>query len=163
MAFTNDVLDNPVEPHSQWLTGSVGAILPRGLSVFFGFSLVTAGAGLWLFPAGAFWATLLQACVSFVFILTGAALMQLGTDKAVRELRFDARARQVLLVRRNSRGGAWILARLGYDDIAHIELSESELEMLDCYGRVLASVPLDGPHARLAAMAQLRSFLPHYA
>ena len=93
-------------------------------------------------------------------LIGGVILLQVGGDTATKELRFDALQGTLYVVRRRRRGRGRVIASHDYEEIGEVDITDKELSVMDLKGEVLASVPLDGPQARLDAAAQMRSHLP---
>ena len=131
----------------------------RAASVFFGFAFVWAGAGLWLMPGPELEPSILLAkmFISILLVTAGVGMTQIATEKPNSELHFDARHRQVHLVESLPRGRNHVVKTINYEQIARINVTDAELVMLNDTGKILVELPLDGPHARLDAIAHLRS------
>ena len=131
----------------------------RAAAVLFGFAFIWAGAGLWLVPGLELEPSILltKMFLSVMMVTAGVGMTQIATDKPRFELHFDGRHRQVLLVQGLSRGRSQVVRTINYEDIARITVSDAELTMYSDKGKILAELPLEGPHARLDAIAQLRS------
>lgn len=144
------------------VSGFVRSPLWRLLAVVFGLSLIIACVGVWVLPGSLTGSgnLLLRLLVTVAFLLGGLALMQQGTDNTVKELRFDALNGTLYVVRSRPKGRRHVLASYSYDDIGEVSLSESDLAVMDLQGQLLVSVPLNGPQARLDAVAQMRTQLP---
>lgn len=131
----------------------------RAASVLFGFAFIWAGAGLWLVPGLDLEPSILLAkmFLSIMMVTAGVGMTQIATEKPQCELHFDARHRQVHLVESLPRGRSHIVRTMNYENIARVSVSDRELVMLNDEGKILVELPLDGPHARLDAIAHLRS------
>ena len=131
----------------------------RAASVFFGFAFIWAGAGLWLMPGPELEPSILLAkmFISILLVTAGVGMTQIATEKPNSELHFDSRHRQVHLVESLPRGRTHVVMTLNYEDIARVDVTDVELVMLNDAGKILVELPLDGPHARLDAIAHLRS------
>lgn len=131
----------------------------RAASVFFGFAFIWAGAGLWLVPGLDLEPSILLAkmFVSILLVTGGVGMTQIATEKPHSELHFDARHRQVNLVESLPRGRSHIVKTINYEEIARVNVTDSEMVLLNNAGKILVELPLDGPHARLDAIAHLRS------
>lgn len=131
----------------------------RAASVFFGFAFIWAGAGLWLMPGPELEPAILlsKMFISILLVTAGVGMTQIATEKPNSELHFDSRHRQVHLVESLPRGRTHVVMTLNYEDIARVDVTDVELVMLNDAGKILVELPLDGPHARLDAIAHLRS------
>ncbi|MBR9843314.1 MAG: hypothetical protein GYB25_09150 [Rhodobacteraceae bacterium] len=130
----------------------------RAAAVLFGFGFIWAGAGLWLVPGPDLEPSIMLAkmFLSIMMVTAGVGMTQIATDKPRYELHFDGRNRQALLVQGLSRGRSHVVRSINYEDIARITVSDSDLTMYNANGKILAELPLEGAHARLDAIAQLR-------
>jgi len=135
------------------------SIQVRAASVFFGFAFIWAGAGLWMVPGLDLEPSVLLAkmFVSVLLVTGGVGMTQIATEKPSCELQFDARNREVHLLESLPRGRSHVVKTLKYQDIARVNVTDAELVMLNDKGKILIELPLDGPHARLDAIAHLRS------
>ncbi len=95
--------------------------------------------------------------LSIMMVTAGVGMTQIATDRPRFELHFDRRNRQVLLVQGLSRGRSHVVRSINYEDIARINATDKTLVMYSETGKILAELPLDGPNARMDAVAQLRS------
>lgn len=131
----------------------------RAASVLFGFAFIWAGAGLWLVPGLSLEPSVLltKMFLSVMMVTAGVGMTQIATEKPNSELHFDARHRQVHMVESLPRGRTHVVKTLNYEDIARVNVTDTELVMLNEQGKILVELPLDGPHARLDAIAHLRS------
>lgn len=131
----------------------------RAASVFFGFAFIWAGAGLWLMPGPELEPSILLAkmFISILLVTAGVGMTQIATEKPSSELHFDSRHRQVHMVESLPRGRSHVVKTINYEDIARVDVTDAELVMLNDAGKILVELPLDGPHARLDAIAHLRS------
>ena len=84
-------------------------------------------------------------------------MTQIATEKPRMELHFDARNRQLLVYESLPRGRKHVTRAINYEDIARVNVTDTLLQVHDDSGRELVAMTLDGPHARLDAIAQLRS------
>ena len=55
------------------------------------------------------------------------------------------------------RDGMHVIQTINYEDIARVDISDKKLEVSGECGNTLVCLQLDGEHARLDAVAQLRS------
>ena len=142
------------------------APIPKIGLIVLALAFVVAGGGVWTVPAilsGSF-GFLAKLLTSIIFIVTGVGLLQAGSDAKLNELRFDAARKEVFLVRPTRYGRRpRVINSFSYSDIHDVSISDTELEMLGAHGHVLTSIRLDGPDARMDAMAQIRSHLPAFA
>ncbi|PSL20562.1 hypothetical protein [Shimia abyssi] len=131
----------------------------RAASVVFGFAFIWAGTGIWLVPGLDLTPNILLAKMglSILLVTAGVGMTQIATEKPVMELHFDARNRQLLVYESLPRGRQHVTASINYEDIARVNVTDTQLNVLDDNEVELVSLPLDGPHARLDAIAQLRS------
>ncbi|MCW9044525.1 MAG: hypothetical protein OQK05_14395 [Pseudopelagicola sp.] len=131
----------------------------RAAAVLFGFGFIWAGAGLWLVPGLDLDPSIMLAkmFLSIMMVTAGVGMTQIATDRPRFELHFDRRNRQVLLVQGLSRGRSHVVRSINYEDIARINATDKTLVMYSETGKILAELPLDGPNARMDAVAQLRS------
>ncbi len=84
-------------------------------------------------------------------------MTQVATDKPRKELHFDARNRQLLVLESLPRKRMHVTQTINYEDIARVDISDKKLEVSADCGKTLVSLQLDGECARLDAVAQLRS------
>ncbi|SHI83698.1 hypothetical protein SAMN05444000_103185 [Shimia gijangensis] len=131
----------------------------KAASVLFGFAFIWAGAGIWLVPGMGLEPSVLltKMFLSVMMVTAGVGMTQIATEKPRSELHFDASHRQVHLVESLPRGRSHVVKSLNYEDIARVSVTDSELVMLNDQSKILVELPLDGAHARLDAIAQLRS------
>lgn len=131
----------------------------RAASVLFGFAFIWAGAGLWLVPGLDLEPSILlsKMFLSIMMVTAGVGMTQIATEKPQSELHFDARHRQVHLVETLPRGRRHVVRTVNYEQIARVNVTDSELVMYNDEGKILAELPIDGQHARLDAIAHLRS------
>ncbi len=131
----------------------------RAASVLFGFAFIWAGAGLWLVPGLNLEPSVLltKMFLSVMMVTAGVGMTQIATDKPQSELHFDSRHRQIHLVESLPRGRSHVVKVINYEDVARANVTDQELVLLNDGGQFLAELPLDGPHARLDAIAHLRS------
>ncbi len=136
--------------------------LSRYAHLFLGFVLIVACVGLCLAPLS--WTEgvpfLLRMIMAVTMLIGGMMLMQSGSDNAMKELRFDALQATLYVVRQRPKRRGRVIASHAYDDIGEVDITDTELAVMDLKGRVLVSVPLDGPQDRLNAVAQMRTHLP---
>lgn len=149
-------------PATGILSGLARSTIERLGHTFFGFSMIVASVGIGILPI--FWAGsgpfAIRMVLAVGLLLGGLAMMRVGADRSVREIRFDALTTTLYVVRRKPKGQGRIMASHSYDDIGEVQITEVELSVLDLKGEVLVSVPLDGPQDRLDAVAQIRTHLP---
>ncbi|MEP2530676.1 hypothetical protein [Shimia sp.] len=131
----------------------------RVASVIFGFGFIWAGTGLWLVPGLDMTPSILLAKmgVSILMVTAGVGMTQIATAKPHMELHFDARNRQLLVYESLPRGRKHVTQAINYEDIARVNVTDTLLEVDGDNGVSLVKLPLDGAHARLDAIAQLRS------
>ncbi|WP_299352973.1 hypothetical protein [uncultured Shimia sp.] len=131
----------------------------RAASVFFGFAFIWAGAGLWMVPGLDLEPSILLAkmFVSVLLVTGGVGMTQIATERPHCELQFDPKHRQARLIEGLPRGRSHVVKTVNYEDIARVNVSDADLVMLNDEGKILVELPLDGPHARLDAIAHLRS------
>lgn len=131
----------------------------RASSAVFGFAFILAGVGLWLMPGLDLTPTILLAKmgVSILLVTGGVGMTQIATDKPRKELHFDERNEQLLVYEGLPRGRKHVLQAINYEDIGRVDVSASSLVVLDEAGETMVALPIDGNHARLDAIAQLRS------
>ena len=131
----------------------------RAASVLFGFAFIWAGAGLWLVPGLELAPSVLltKMFLSIMMVTAGVGMTQIATEKPQCELHFDTRHRQVHVVEIKSRGTRHVVQTINYENIARVDVSDTELVMLNEAGKIVVELPLDGPHSRLDAIAHLRS------
>ncbi len=131
----------------------------RAASVIFGFGFIWAGTGLWLVPGLDMTPGVLLAKMglSILMVTAGVGMTQIATEKPRMELHFDARNRQLLVYESLPRGRKHVTRAINYEDIARVNVTDTLLQVHDDSGRELVAMTLDGPHARLDAIAQLRS------
>ena len=131
----------------------------RAAAVLFGFGFIWAGAGLWFVPGLELSPSVLltKMVLSVMMVTAGVGMTQIATDKPRFELHFDGRNRQVLLVQGLSRGRSHVVRSINYEEIARVSVSDEDMVIYSIAGQILAELPLEGPGARLDAIAQLRS------
>lgn len=131
----------------------------RAAGVLFGFGFIWAGAGLWFVPGLELSPSVLltKMVLSVMMVTAGVGMTQIATDKPRFELHFDGRNRQVLLVQGLSRGRSHVVRSINYEEIARVSVSDEDMVIYSAAGQILAELPLEGPGARLDAIAQLRS------
>ncbi|MEQ9693249.1 hypothetical protein [Shimia sp. SDUM112013] len=131
----------------------------RMACIVFGFGFIWAGAGLWLVPGPELEASVLAAkmILSVLMVTAGVGMTHIATEKAEQDLHFDPRHRQIHLVETMPRGRTKIVKTVNYEDIGRADVTDSCLSFLDHTGKPMLELPLDGPHARLDAIARLRS------
>ena len=131
----------------------------RASSMVFGFAFIWAGAGLWLMPGLDMtpYVLLAKMGVSILMVTAGVGMTQIATDKPRKELHFDERNKQLLVYEGLPRARKHILQAIQYDEIGRVNVSDRKLEVSDMDGNVLVTLPISGGHARLDAIAQLRS------
>ncbi len=138
--------------------GKGHSVSVRAASVIFGFAFIWAGTGLWLVPGLDLTPSVLLAKMglSILLVTAGVGMTQIATEKPRMELHFDVRNRQLLVMETLPRGRKHVSKAINYEDIDRVNVTDSKLEVSGESG-VLVAMPLDGPHARLDAIAQLRS------
>lgn len=131
----------------------------KASSVVFGFGFIWAGVGLWLVPGLDLTPSILLAKMglSILLVTGGVGMTQIATEKPRKELHFDARNRQLLIYETLPRNRKHVTGSVNYEDIGRVNVTDSMLLVEGEDGRELVNLPLDGPHARLDAVAQLRS------
>lgn len=131
----------------------------KAASVLFGFAFIWAGAGLWLVPGLGLEPSVLLTKMFFsvMMVTAGVGMTQIATEKPRSELHFDSEHRQIHLIESLPRGRKHVVKTLNYEDIARATVTDSELVMLSDEGKILVELPIDGKHARLDAIAHLRS------
>ncbi len=131
----------------------------KAAAVLFGFSFIWAGAGLWLVPGMSMDPSVMLTKMFFsvMMVTAGVGMTQIATEKPHSELHFDAVHRQVHLVESLPRGRSHIVKTINYENIARADVTDTELVMLNDAGKILVELPIDGAHARLDAIAHLRS------
>lgn len=131
----------------------------RATSIVFGFACIWAGISLWLFPVLNDTSLLLltKMGASILLVTFGVCMTQVATNKPHKELHFDPRHKQLLVYESLPRGRKHVLQAVDYDQVGRVDVSDRLLEVRDEAGDVLVSLPIDGAHARLDAIAQLRS------
>ncbi|SEO99230.1 hypothetical protein SAMN04490248_11884 [Salinihabitans flavidus] len=158
MVAVSDFMDD-VHPVSADPAEQIGpSTLLRISALVLGFAFILAGIGLWMVPgpvlAGG--TLMAKALVSILLTAAGVGMAQIGTDKPVRELHFDARHRQVYLVDAIGRRTK-VLRVVDYEDIFRIEITDDRLFLRDRDDKELAGMELHGAAARRDAEAQLRA------
>lgn len=133
--------------------------LVKAASVLFGFAFIWAGTGLWLMPGTDLSPDIFSAkmIISVLLVTAGVGMTQIATGKPQCALHLDPQNRQVHLMENLPRGRKHAVRSINYEDIARITVSDSEIVMLNGAGKILVELPLEGPDARLDAIAQLRS------
>ncbi|MGR3713946.1 MAG: hypothetical protein ACU0A6_12605 [Shimia sp.] len=131
----------------------------RAASLFFGFTFIWAGVGLWLVPGLDLtpYVLLAKMGLSIMLVTAGVGMTQIATGKPRKELHFDARNRQLLVLESLPRERMHVTQTINYEDIARVDISDKLLEVSGDCGKILVALALDGEHARLDAVAQLRS------
>ncbi|KPA22831.1 hypothetical protein shim_11190 [Shimia sp. SK013] len=131
----------------------------KAASVFFGFAFIWAGVGLWLVPGLEMtsYVMLAKMGLSILLVTAGVGMTQIATDKPRKELHFDARNRQLLVLESLPRQRMQVVQTINYEEIFRVDVSDTLLEVSGENGGVLVALDLDGEHARLDAVAQLRS------
>lgn len=157
VALTN--FANDARSRVTRVEGKRPSVSVRAVAMVFGFAFIWAGVGLWLVPGLDFSPVMLlvKMGVSILLVTAGVGMTQIATDKPHQELHFDQRHKQLLVMQSMPRGRKQVQQSVHYDDIARVDVSDQLLEVFDEDGRVLVSLPIDGAHARLDAIAQLRS------
>ncbi|WP_372886142.1 hypothetical protein [Shimia sp.] len=135
----------------------------RAAALLFGFGFIWAAAGLWLVPGhGLAPSVMLTKMLLSVFMVTlGVCLTQVATQKLQSRLQFDTRHRQIQLVESLPRGRSHIVRVINFEEVAEANVSDKLLVLIGRNGKILAELPLDGAHARLDAIAHLRSHAIH--
>lgn len=131
----------------------------KAASVVFGFGFIWAGTGLWLVPGLDMTPSILLAKMglSVLLVTAGVGMTQIATEKPRMELHFDAPNRQLLIFESLPRGRKHVTRAINYEDIARVNVTDKLLQVMGEDGKELVAMPLDGAHARLDAIAQLRS------
>lgn len=131
----------------------------RAASVLFGFAFIWAGAGLWLVPGLAMDSGVLltKMLLSIMLVTAGVGMTQIATEKPRRALHFDSRHRQIHVVESMPRGRESVIRSINYEEIAKVDVTEARMILLDQEGKEMTRLLLDGPEARLDAIAHLRS------
>ncbi len=131
----------------------------RAASMVFGCAFIWAGVGLWLVPGLDLtpYVLLAKMGMSVLMVTAGVGMTQIATDKPRTELHFDQRHRQVLVYESLPRQRKHVIKAVNYEEIGRVNVTDQRLEVQDNNGVELVGIPLDGPHARLDAIAQLRS------
>lgn len=163
MAFVT----HPIENHSMSIAGcraSQGQAGERSFpvrmaAILFGFGFIWAAAGLWLVPGFGLEPSILltKMFLSVVMVTLGVGLTQIATQKRQSRLHFDTRLRQIQVVESLPRGRSHVVRVINFEDVARADVSDQLVVLLNQRGKILAELPLDGPHARLDAIAHLRS------
>ncbi|CUJ93800.1 hypothetical protein PH7735_01668 [Shimia thalassica] len=140
-------------------TRSGHTFLVRVASVVFGFGFIWAGAGLWFVPGLEMEPSILASkmVLSVLMVTAGVGMTHIATERAQQDLHFDPRHRQIHLVETLARGRTNVVQSINYEEIGRADVTDSSLKFLDHKGQCLLELPLDGPHARLDAIARLRS------
>ncbi len=131
----------------------------RLVSFVFGVSFIIAGIGLWMVP-GLFMddsVVMTKMVLSVLLCAGGVGMAQISVERQYQEFHFDRRYQQVYMVEAPSYGTVKVLKVVDYDDIAKVDVTESNIVLIGHMGQNLASVPLKGKQARNEVIEQLRS------
>lgn len=158
MAVVTDFAGGAQPLHDRTLVQTHSAPV-RAASVLFGFAFIWAGTGLWLVPGLDMDPRILltKMFLSILLVTAGVGMTQIATEKPRREFHFDGRHRQLHVVESLSRGRTHIVDSINYEDVARVDVSDTKITILDGNGDEMTHLFLDGPHARLDALAHLRS------
>ncbi|CUH53438.1 hypothetical protein [Shimia marina] len=150
---------NGAQSRVAMVEGKRPSLSVRATSMVFGFAFILAGVGLWLMPGLDLtpYILLSKMGVSILLVTAGVGMTQIATDKPCRELHFDQRNRQLLVMEGLPRSGKHVVKAVNYEDIMRVDVSDRMLQVYDLEGRVSVALPIEGPHARLDTIAQLRS------
>lgn len=131
----------------------------RTVALIFGMAFGAAGIGLWLVPGLDMSLMGMMTNLGLSMFLGTAALglMLVATQKPRHELCLDERRRLLLVLQGFAPVRQRVVRAIHYEDIARLDVSDQNLTVLGVGGAELAKVPLEGPHARLDTIAQLRS------
>ena len=129
------------------------------IALMFGMAFGAAGIGLWLVPEldMSLMGVMTNLGLSLFLGTAGVGLMLMATQKPRHELCVDPRRRQLLVLEGLPPVRQRVIRAIRYDDITRVDVSDQCLRVLGAGGAELARVPLEGPHARLDTIAQLRS------
>ncbi|GAA6179051.1 hypothetical protein [Shimia sp.] len=157
VALANFAEDN--QSRVAMVEGKRPSLSVRATAMVFGFAFILAGVGLWLVPGLDLtpYILLSKMGVSILLVTAGVGMTQIATDKPRRELHFDQRNRQLLVYEGLPRSGKHVIKSLNYEDIMRVDVSDHMLQVFGMDGRVTVALPIDGAHARLDTIAQLRS------
>lgn len=139
--------------------GKQPSLSVRTSAVIFGFAFIWAGIGLWLVPGLDLTPVVLlsKMGISILLVTAGVGMTQIATQKPRQELHFDQRNRQLLVFEGLPRQRKHVSRAINYEDIERVDVTDTQLRVLGEQGTELVALPLDGSHARLDAIAQLRS------
>lgn len=131
----------------------------RAAAVLFGFGFIWAGAGLWLVPGLGMDAEILltKMFLSILMVTAGVGMTQIATEKPRRSLHFDAQSRQLHVAESLPRGRSHVIKSINYEEIARVDINDQRMVIYGDRGEELTQLLLDGPEARLDAVAHLRS------
>ncbi|WP_422050102.1 hypothetical protein [Shimia sp.] len=157
MAMTQ--IANEARSRVAMVEGKRPSLSVRTSAVVFGFAFIWAGIGLWLVPGLDLTPMILlsKMGISILLVTAGVGLTQIATQKPRQELHFDQRNRQLLVFEGLPRRRKHVAQAINYEDIGRVDVSDTRLTVLGADGGEIVGLPLDGPHARLDAIAQLRS------
>lgn len=149
---------NETRSRVAMVEGKRPSISVRACAVVFGCAFIWAGIGLWLVPGLDLTALVLlsKMGLSLLLMTAGVGLTQIATQKPRQELHFDQRNRQLLVFEGLPRARQHVVRAINYEDIGRVDVSDSSLTVLGADGAEIVSLPLDGQHARLDVIAQLR-------
>ncbi|MDA5555608.1 hypothetical protein [Shimia sp. MMG029] len=156
MAMTQ--IANEARSRVAMVEGKRPSLSVRACAGVFGCAFIWAGIGIWLVPGLDLTAMILlsKMGLSLLLVTAGVGLTQIATQKPRQEMHFDQRNRQLLVFEGLPRARQHVVRSINYEDIGRVDVSDTRLTVLDAVGSEIVALPLDGQHARLDVIAQLR-------